>query len=98
MADADAIRHFLLVYDRANGRQLGVEEFGSDVDAALARYLEVEKRYADNPRMDIVLVGSDSLDTVRVTHSNYFADGGTTVRQVEDYLRRFAEAAVERHQ
>lgn len=94
MAKPDAIRHFLLVYDRANGRQLSVEEFGSNVEASLERYLEVEREYADNPRMDIVLVGSDSLETVKITHASYFADAATTVAQVEDYLRRFTESAV----
>ena len=35
-------------------------------------YAEKEHEYWGQPRMEVVLIGSDSLDTIRVTHANYF--------------------------
>lgn len=86
MLKTDRISHFLLIYDRLEGRLVDVEKFGADSDKAVARYQEVEALHRENPRMDIVLVGSDSLETVRVTHANYFA-AEPAVRQVEEFLR-----------
>ena len=67
-----AIQHFLLVFDHGQRRLLKVQEFGSDLDAASEAYTSVEAENRENPLIDIVLVGSDSLDSVRVTHSTYF--------------------------
>lgn len=89
MSKHEAINHFLLVYDRAIGHLLEVAEFGTDCTAAIKRYQELERQHAANNRMDIVLVGSDSLETIKVTHANYFAEGVTTIRQAEAYLRSF---------
>mgnify|MGYP000848869130 FL=1 len=83
----DPIKHFLLIYGRAAGVQVEVRQFGTGSAGAVTAYQEVERQFADNPRMDIVLVGSDSLDTVRVTHSNYFDEGVATLEQVEHFLR-----------
>ena len=68
-----AIQHFLLVFDHANDRLIAAREFGRDVERATEAYSEMEKEYADNNEIDIVLVGSDSLETVKTTHANYFA-------------------------
>ena len=84
------IKHFLLVYDHAQGKLQGVIEFGSDSDAALKRYEELEAEYRHEPKMDIVLVGSDSLDTIKITHRNYF-DEGRTMADVEEFLRQIPE-------
>ena len=48
------------------------EPFGADADATTA-YRAAEIEYHDRPEVDIVLVGSDSLETVKVTHSTYFS-------------------------
>lgn len=69
----EAIQHFLLVYDRALGRLLDQQAFGDDTDSAVAAYAEAEHRYEGDSRIEIVLIGSDSLETIRVTHANYFA-------------------------
>lgn len=66
------LQHFLLVFDHAAGVMLDLHRFGSDGDAALLRYAEVEKEYRNTSQVDIVLIGSDSLETVKVTHANYF--------------------------
>ena len=68
----DTIKHFLLVYNHALGRLIEVQEFGTDSHAALAAYSATERAHRDQSEIDIVLVGSDSLETVRATHANYF--------------------------
>lgn len=68
----DSILSFLLIYNRSTGQLESLKEFGSNSDAALAAYAEAEKTYRESDWMQIVLIGSDSLDTVRITHANYF--------------------------
>lgn len=68
----DPIQHFILVFDRSTGRQVEVLSFGKDSSKAVAKYEELEEQFRHNAAMDIVLVGSDSLDTIKVTHSTYF--------------------------
>ena len=73
--EVSAIQHFLLVFDHNIGRLLEVREFGSDSDAAVAAYAEKERAIGElghASAIEIVLIGSDSLDTVRLTHANYF--------------------------
>jgi hypothetical protein len=69
---AGIIQHFLLVFDHKAGKLIDQRDFGTDSEAAVAAYAECEKHYQDNPMMDIVLIGSDSIETVRLTHANYF--------------------------
>lgn len=64
--------HFLLVFDHEQSRMIHQEDFGTDVKSALAAYGRWEHEHKDNANMDIVLVGSDSLETVKLTHANYF--------------------------
>lgn len=68
---ASQINHFLVVYDIANGLA-HVDEFGRDYDAALAAYGEAEKRHRDDENVEVVLLGSDSIETLERTHSSYF--------------------------
>lgn len=73
MADErELIHQYLLVYDRERDRLVEQRDFTNDADSAVAQYRETERRYRDNPRMDVVLVGSDSITTVKRTHSTYF--------------------------
>lgn len=68
-----AIKHFILVFDHNLGRLISEPlAFGEDSRSALTRYSELERAYRENHNMDIVLIGSDSLETVKVTHANYF--------------------------
>lgn len=69
-----AIQHFILVFDRRAGHLLEQLPFGTRRAEAVAKYEEIEEFYRDSPHMDIVLVGSDSIETVKVTHANYFDD------------------------
>ncbi|MDA8117296.1 MAG: hypothetical protein M0000_08020 [Actinomycetota bacterium] len=72
------IKHFLLVFDHDRGRLIDEKDFGVDSDAAVAAYAEMERKYQGSTSIEIVLVGSDSIETVMLTHANYF-DGTVTV-------------------
>ena len=75
--NADRIQHFLLAFDHEQGHLIEIGEFGEDADAALVAYAAKEAQYGDRKLIEIVLVGSDSLETVKLTHANYF-DGGVS--------------------
>lgn len=70
--DSAEIRQFLLIYDRKRDVLLSQEDYGTDTTAATEAYRAAEQMYFDQPWMDIVLVGSDSIETVKKTHSTYF--------------------------
>ncbi|MHB1599929.1 MAG: hypothetical protein ACYCXY_13810 [Acidimicrobiales bacterium] len=70
--------HFLLVFDHEAGSLIELNEFSDDGDAAIIAYAEREQQYQDRRSIEIVLIGSDSLKTVQLTHANYF-DGSVAV-------------------
>jgi len=72
------IHHVLLVFDHEAGKLIEQRDFGTDSDAAVAAYGEKEREYQGLTSVEIVLVGSDSFDTVTLTHANYF-DGTVAV-------------------
>jgi hypothetical protein len=63
--------HFLLVYDRSK-QELVFEQAYSDPAEALHEYEAMEERHRDERHMEIVLVGADSIETVKLTHGNYW--------------------------
>ena len=64
---------FLIVYDHDARKQISLEEFRNTAEA-LKAYGEREEQYRDNPRLEVVLLGADSVEAIKVTHSNYFED------------------------
>ncbi|WP_144628955.1 hypothetical protein [Arthrobacter woluwensis] len=79
-----AIKHFLLVFDHSKNELISNTDFGTDIDKATRAYGEMEKRYRGSYAVDIVLVGSDSIETVKVTHANYFVNG--SINKIRDVL------------
>jgi hypothetical protein len=77
------IRHFLLVFDHDAGKLVETVDFGVDGVRAVAAYSSKESEFKNRPRMEIVLIGSDSLETVKLTHANYF-DGSARVSKYFD--------------
>jgi hypothetical protein len=78
---ADAIQHFLLVFDHTKAELVELKEFGGDSDKAVAAYAAKEHEVGalgSPSAFEIVLIGSDSLETVKLTHANYF-DGSVAV-------------------
>lgn len=66
-----SIVHFLLVYDRELQKLVHEQAFASSSDA-VAAYEKMEELHRHDPQMEIVLVGADSIETVKLTHGNYF--------------------------
>jgi hypothetical protein len=62
---------FLIVFDRAANAS-EVTDLGHDVDAAMEHFRARERELADREDVDVVLVGSASVETLRKTHSSYF--------------------------
>jgi hypothetical protein len=67
----DEIKHFLVIHD-TNTRHTEVRSFGTDYDAAQEAYAQIEQETLDRPNIDAVLLGADSLATIKRTHSSYF--------------------------
>lgn len=71
---SDRLRHFLLVFDHGEGRLIENRQFTRAQDA-LTAYAATERSYTREQNVEVVLVGADSLHTVKCTHANYFGDG-----------------------
>lgn len=69
---------FLIVFDHDARKQIGLEEFRNTAEA-LKAYGEREEQYRGNPRVEVVLLGADSIEAIKVTHSNYFEDTADAV-------------------
>lgn len=72
MSTPDDIKHFLVACN-PKIQTTTVREFGTDYDAAQDAYQEAE-RQAWGTRLDVVLLSSDSLETIKRTHSSYFGE------------------------
>jgi hypothetical protein len=77
-----ATSYFLIVY-RLDERTAEVEDFGADEAAAATAYSEREHEHGDAMDVEVVLLGADSLETVRKTHSHYFVGTGDLIAAVE---------------
>ena len=76
---SEAIQHFLLVFDHRKGKLIKELHFGNDTVEAMKVYAAMEREHMGRgDTIEIVLIGSDSIETVRRTHANYF-DGTVAV-------------------
>jgi hypothetical protein len=76
-----ALQHFLLRFNLRTQMLEDMRRFGRDAAAAMEAYAALEEEYRVRPDQDdyeIVLIGADSEDTIRVTHARYF-NGGVTL-------------------
>lgn len=70
MVDTE-IQHFLVIYDVSEG-MAKVKPYGVDYEAAMEAYVTAEEEYRNREDIDVVLLGADSEETIRRTHSSYF--------------------------
>jgi hypothetical protein len=68
---AAQINHFLVIYDIPHGLA-HVDAYGRDYARALEAYAEAEEKYRRNHDVEVVLLGSDSIETLARTHASYF--------------------------
>jgi GMP synthase-like glutamine amidotransferase len=72
------IKHFLLVFDHEQGQLIEEKHFQENAEQALEAYAAKEKEHREDRMIEIVLIGSDSIETVKLTHANYY-DGSVAV-------------------
>jgi hypothetical protein len=77
--------HFLLVYDRQQ-QALVFRQPYTNAAEALKAYEAMEEKHRDDAHMEIVLVGADSIETVMLTHGNYFGAEGSADPAASPYL------------
>ncbi len=80
-----ATRYFLLTYRLAD-RSVAVDDFGADETAATDAYSRLEREVGDHSDVEVVLVGADSIENVRKTHSHYFSADEDVLASVEKNL------------
>lgn len=73
-----ALHHFLLIYNVKTQLLVDAKDLGVDMDAAVTAYADCEDRYSGNRDIEVVLIGSDSIETVMKTHGHYFG-------QIDDF-------------
>jgi hypothetical protein len=81
------INHFLIVFDHETSKLVDLVEFGEDSDRAVAAYSAKEKELGGRELMEIVLIGSDSLETVKLTHANYFDERVAVSKYLDGLLK-----------
>ena len=80
-----ATRFYLLSF-RIADRSVAVEEFCADEAAAADASSKLERKVGDRRDVEVVLVGADSLENVRKSHSHYFSADGDVLVSVERNL------------
>jgi hypothetical protein len=73
------VRHFLVIYDRREGRILRRGDYAGATGALEARFA-AEREFQGQPDIEVVVLGGDSWQSVERTHSRYF-------RRVQDLAR-----------
>jgi hypothetical protein len=73
--------HYLIIYDHSTQSLVGEPQEFTDPDEAARAYARAERKHRDDTNLEIVLIGADSLDTIRLTHGNYF-EGDSSVAQL----------------
>jgi hypothetical protein len=63
--------HYLLIYDRQQGKVTRQMSF-SQADEALAARFDAEREFSGHPEVEIVVLGADSWEDLTRTHSRYF--------------------------
>lgn len=78
--------YFLLTYDRSEMRLADMERF-HDGDKAVKLYGERERQYADQPHMEVVLLGAECEEAIRATHPTYFRDFKAEPLTLDEFYR-----------
>jgi hypothetical protein len=66
------LNNWLIVYDWRASRFAGWSDLGPDTAKAAKTYASFESRYGYDDGYEVVLVGADSSETIKRTHSHYF--------------------------
>ena len=66
------MRHFLVVYNRHEGRIVRRRAYRGAADALDARFA-AEREFKGQPDIEVVVLGGESWQSVERTHSRYFS-------------------------
>jgi hypothetical protein len=78
--------HYLVIYDRRQGRIIRHHRFRASAQALAARF-DAEREFREEPDIEVVVLGAESWDALARTHSRYFKG-----------VQALAEAALEREE
>jgi hypothetical protein len=73
------MNHYLIVFDRSKGDVIRCEQFSGRSEALKARF-DAERDFRDNGDIEVVVLGANSPDALKRTHSRYFKGLGQLVR------------------
>ncbi len=76
------MQHFLVVFDRRQGRVLREEPF-DDANEALKERFRTEKLNRSNADIEVVVLSAESPEALRRTHARYFMSLSELVDRVE---------------
>lgn len=65
------MKHFLLIYDRGEGRVLRRKAFRNSPEALRARF-SAEREFRGQQEVEVVVLGGESWKAIERTHSRYF--------------------------
>jgi len=65
------VEHYLVIYDRRAGKIIRHRRFRTPGPALAARF-EAEREFREVPDIEVVVLGADSWDALKQTHSRYF--------------------------
>jgi len=71
--------HWLIIYHRKRGELLSCDEY-ADSREALAERFRLERDA--HPDVEIVVLGAESLEALKVTHGRYFCSTGELLRRM----------------
>ncbi len=73
MATADRTRRHFVVYRDRSTLAWSVEEFSADEkESAFTRMAQLENHFGDQHSIEVILLGAESLETIRYTHGDLF--------------------------
>ena len=72
------MKDFLVIYDHRKAERVELREIADSAEAVRI-YGDVERQYESDPLIEVVLLGADSVESVMVTHPNYFVSGHQSI-------------------
>ncbi len=86
------MKHFLVVFDRQEGRLLNLEEFPTSSAALQARF-DTEKLHRREPAVEVVVLTAPTKADLRRTHARYFTSVGQLARNGLDRVAKVQRTA-----
>ena len=101
---AEPFVHVMLVYSLKEQRLINQKIFedepdnrGQAIKRAMDAYMDEERANIDSDDVEIVLVGADSLSTIKTTHRSYFAED-VPVSDIDRIIRELTELLERQHE